>query len=101
MLSDAQLLQAARAYAQQYYGDDDGLTRHAELSDPPGAYFSLVEPEGMERTGDAGFFIFRTDGHVVQLGTGAFTGYAAADLMEEATFIAILRRIVLATSKPL
>lgn len=75
MLSEADALAIAADYATRYYarhGTDYRLRLDAVLHDPPGFHFTAEYPSPLRITGDAGFFVSRIDGTVVQLGTGAF-----------------------------
>jgi hypothetical protein len=107
VLSIDDVLRIAAAHAHERYGDVHGLTKVCELIDPPGSHFAMLNEHGEAlRTGDGGFFVSRTDGRTIDLGSGHFAqvlyrrvGGLAGELSEEE----LLREVVaplLATERP-
>jgi len=77
MLSDDELTAIAKTYSHQYAAGN-ALSIPNKIADPPGLYFRIAYL--YEQTGDAGFFVSRTDGRIVTLGSGSFVPFIVAGL---------------------
>jgi hypothetical protein len=69
MLSDDEMISIAKAYAF-HYAAGNGVKPGEVVAEPTGLWFQVDYIYA--QCGDAGFFVSRVDGRVVQFGSGSF-----------------------------